>query len=1068
MSQNTSPKQGLIAWFANNPVAANLLMLLLFAAGAISAVNLRKQTTPDFQLNTISVRVPYLGAAPQEVEEGVVLKVEEAVQDIVGITEINSTAREGLGSVSINVSLDADVNQVLSEVKTRVDAIDTFPEQAEQPSIYKEEIPIPVLFIALYGDLDDVARKTLAEDLRSDLMTLPEVTSVEILGDREFEISIEVRENTLREYGLSMTDVSNAINNAAVDLPGGTIRSDAGDILLRTKGQVYTGIEFADIVLRTFADGTRITLGDIANINDGFEESSGFNRFNRRDTATLRILTGGQQNELATSRVVKAFIEEQRATLPQGVTMDVWVDRAHYLRDRLSMMLKNMFQGAVLVFVVLSLFLRLKVAFWVIVGIPITFFGALTFMPINPWPVTINVISLFGFILVLGIVVDDAIIIGESVYTKIRADGHSVDNVVLGTRRVATAATFGVLTTIAAFVPLLFVGGLFAPFLEAIAVVVSLCLLFSLIESKLILPSHLAHSRIEPVDEARIFAPYSSESFLRWPAKFLQRLQRRVQHGLQWIIQNGYRPLLVRAIHARGVTMALFAGMLILTIGLIAGGHTRVVLFPEVPGDYVQVDVAMNSGTSPEHRNATMELVENALYNAMDGYLADHPGAMEPVRYAATFSNGDGRGTMIVELPIDEDRPLDNKDVSRMWREALPDLPGVREITFTDGNNIGGGAPVSIGLSGSNDAQLFAAADALETRIAEFEGLFDVRSNTNEGGDEIQLKIKPEAEALGLTLASLGRQVRQAFYGEEAQRIQRGRDELKVMVRYPLDERRSVADLRNMRIRTPSGAQVPFESVAEISFGQAFSSINRTDRERTVTVSANADAEKAEPGKIVADLYADFIPELLARYPSVSAKRQGSSQEEQELLQSFMVASLAALFMIYALIAIPLKSYVQPIIIMSVIPFGLIGAVIGHIVTGNAISMFSMFGLIALAGVVVNDSLIMIDFINKARSDGRPLMDAVVESGTARFRAIILTSLTTAFGLMPMIFEKSVQAQFVIPMAISLSFGILFATVITLFLIPALYVWQLDVARRWHQIRRFFLGGDDVLPPEAW
>ncbi|MEM6638575.1 MAG: efflux RND transporter permease subunit [Pseudomonadota bacterium] len=1064
-SEHDDPNKGLIAWFANNRVAANLLMVVLILAGVYSAVTMRKQTTPDFELNRISIRVPYLGAAPEEVEEGVVLKIEEAVQDIIGIAEINGTASEGVGSVTVGLTQDADVDLLLSEIKTRVDAIDTFPVQAEQPVIYKETIPIPVLFVALYGDLDELARKALAEKLRNELMTLPEVNQVEILGDRDFEISIEVSENTLREYNLSLSDVSNAINAAAIDLPGGTIKADSGNIQLRTTGQVYTGIDFADLTLRTFPDGTRLTIGDIATINDGFVENSGFNRFNRRSTATLRILAGAQQNELATSEVVKNFIEEQRAALPSGVTMDLWVDRAHYLRDRLNMMLKNMAQGAVLVFVVLTLFLRWKVAFWVIVGIPITFFGALTFMPLNPWPVTINVISLFAFILVLGIVVDDAIIIGESVYTKIRSDGHSVENVVRGTRRVATAATFGVLTTIAAFVPLLFVGGDFAaPFLQAIAVVVSLCLLFSLVESKLILPAHLAHAKIKPVDADFVARPYRHTPVLRWPSKALHRLQNRVQSSLQWFIDRVYQPSLGVAIRFRWLTIVTFFSCLIVTFGLLQSKFIRVVVFPEVPGDYVQVNIEMNAGTPSARRDAAVLQVEDALYSAMDNYLKDNPGAIEPVRYVAAFSNGDARGTLIAELPIDESRPFDNQDVTEMWRNALPQISGLKEITFTDGNNLGGGAPVSIGLSGTDNEQLAAAADELVARVAQFEGLFDVRSDQSDGAEEIRLSIKPEAEALGVTLASLGRQVRQAFYGEEAQRIQRGRDDIRVMVRYPEDERRSVADLQNMRIRTPGGDQVPFESVASVEYDKAYSRIRRYNRVRTVSVSADADRAVAEPGKIVEELYKEYIPGLEARYPSVTARRQGSSEEEQEILRSFVVAGIAALFLIYALIAIPLKSYTQPAIIMSVIPFGLIGAVIGHIVTGNAISMFSMFGLIALAGVVVNDSLIMMDFINKARLDGVDAHTAVVQSGTARFRAIILTSLTTAFGLMPIIFEKSVQAQFVIPMAVSLSFGILFATVITLFLIPALYMARLDVGWAAQSFWRLLVGNRQLDP----
>ncbi len=1060
----TTNEKGLIAWFASNPVAANLLMLMILVAGVASSFSIRKQTTPDFELNSISIRVPYLGAAPQEVEEGVILKVEEAVQDIVGITEINSTAAEGSGTVSLKVSLDSDINQVLSEVKTRVDAIATFPALAEKPVIYKQEIPIPVLFVAIYGDLDVFARKAQAQKLREQLMTLPEVNQVEILGDRDYEISIQVSEQTLREYGLTMSDVSQAIRASAVDLPSGTIKSDAGDILLRTKGQVYRGIDYADIVLRSFSDGTRLTLGDIATIDDSFAETSGYSLFNGRPTATLRILTGGQQNELATAKVVKAFIKERSAAMPEGVTLDVWVDRAHYLQDRLNMMLKNMAQGAALVFVVLTLFLRLKVALWVIVGIPVTFLGALIFMPHTPWPVSINVISLFGFILVLGIVVDDAIIIGESVYTKIRTDGHTLTNVIKGTHRVATAATFGVLTTIAAFAPMLFVGGLFAPFFEAMAMVVILCLLFSLVESKLILPAHLAHAHIPPVDEEKIFSPYRTVSFIYWIPKFFQRLQRRFQHGLQWVIHQAYRPLLVRAVAARGVTITLFLSALVLTSGLLAGGYARWILIPNVPGDYVQMILAMQSGSSPALRNEALERIEASLVEVTDKYDREHPTTIRPIRHIATFTNGDTGGTMIVELPLDESRPLDNTEVTDLWRDAVPEIAGVRELTFSGADGLGGGDPISFALSGNNYEELIASAAELEGKLAEYEGLYDIRSSTNEGGEEISLKIKPAAQSLGLSMQSLGTQVRQAFYGEEAQRIQRGKDELKIMVRYPPEERRSVADLQNMRIRTPSGAQVPFNSVAEIEFGQAYSTIERLDRQRTITVSSNLDQTKAEPGKITNDVRDNYIPQLLARYPSVSIGLEGSSKELADLVRNMLFALIAALFLIYALIAIPLKSYIQPLIIMSVIPFGLIGAVIGHIVTGNAISMFSLFGLIALAGVVVNDSLIMVDFINRARREGADVVSAVIDSGTARFRAIILTSLTTAFGLMPIIFEKSVQAQFVIPMAISLSFGILFATVITLFLIPALYVWQLDALRRLKQLWNLVRGRDEVVP----
>jgi multidrug efflux pump subunit AcrB len=1058
-----SRENGLIAWFAGNHVAANLLMYMIIAFGIVSTFTIRKQTTPDFELNTVQVRVPYLGAAPQEVEEGVVIKVEEAIQDVDGIVELRSVASEGLGTVTAEVATDADINEVLSEIKTRVDAISTFPALTERPVIYKEEVPIHVVFVSLYGNLDEFARKALAQQIRDELMTLPPVNQVEILGDRAYEISIEVPEHVLRKYGLTMSEVSDAVRSASVDMPGGAINTSGGDVLLRTEGQVYTGTEFGRLVLRTFPDGTRLTLGDIATIRDGFVETEGYGRFNGQETAILRVLAGGQQNELATAAAVKQYIERKAESLPDGVQIEIWVDRSHYLNGRLEMMMKNMLQGAALVFLILTLFLRLKVAVWVTVGIPIAFFGAMWLMPYGPWPVTINLISLFGFILVLGIVVDDAIIIGESIYTQIRAEGHTLDNVVKGAKKVALPATFGVLTTMAAFAPMLFVGGIVGPFFEAMSVVVILCLLFSLIESKLILPAHLVRAHIKPVNEDEIFAPYRDVGMLSRIPKFFQRIQRRFQHGLHSLIHDKYAPLLEKALDNRGVTTSIFVAILILAAGVMNSGLVRVVLFPEVPGDFIQMRLTMQNGTAPQVRNEALDRLEQAVLDINEEYVVANPGVMEPVNHVAVFTQGDTGGMVFVEMPMDENRPLNGDDITAMWREKVGEIAGVKELDFSDGDGFGGGAPLSFALSGNNYDALETAAHELEGKLHEYEGVFDIRNSISTGGEEIRLSIKPEAEALGLTMAMLGRQVRQAFYGEEAQRIQRGKDEVRVMVRYPRDDRRSVADLENMRIRTASGDEVPFGSVADISYGQAYSSITRQNRKRTVTVSADIDPELVEPGVIIEEISSGFIPELLSRHPGVSYGLEGASLEQMEFIRNITVATIAALFLIYALIAIPLRSYVQPLIIMSIIPFGLIGAVIGHYIMGVAISMFSLFGLIALAGVVVNDSLIMVSFINRAREEGVPTREALIGSGVQRFRAIILTSLTTAAGLMPIMLERSVQAQFVIPMAISLSFGILFATVITLFLVPALYLLQQDLVLQLTKAKNLLLGRED--PP---
>ncbi len=1050
--------KGIIAWFASNHVAANLLMYLIIIAGLLSATTIRKQTQPDFELNNVQVQVQYLGAAPQEVEEGVVIKIEEAIQDVDGIVKLESSASEGLGAVTAEVSRDADLNEVLSEIKTRVDAISTFPALTEKPVISKQEIPFAVSFIAIYGDMDPVTRKSIAQNVRDELMQLPAVNKVRFLGDRPFEISIEVSENTLRRYGLTMTEISQAIRNSSADLPGGTIKSRGGDILLRTEGQVYTGIEFSELVLRTFGDGTRLTLGDIATIKDGFVESNDYSRFNGQPSAILQVLAVGEQSELATAAVVREYVARKSDELPEGIQMDIWADRANYLEDRLDMMLENMLLGALLVFIVLSLFLRMKVAGWVIVGIPITFFGALWLMPLNPWPVTINMVSLFGFIVVLGIVVDDAIIIGESVYTKIRADGHTLDHVIDGAQRVAVPATFGVLTTIAAFAPMLFIGGIFGPFFEAISVVVILCLLFSLVESKLILPAHLVQARIPAVDEEDLFNPQRRVGLFEHVPRFFLKIQRRVQRGLQNLINNRYRPLLSKSIDNRGITVAIFVAVLIVTAGVVASGLVRQVMVPEVDSDFIQVELRMQTGTAPRVRDKALDRIEGELLAMNREYRDRNPDAVPMVRQVGVFTSGDAGATVVVEMPRDEDRPYEGSEISDMWRERVGEIPGVKTLTFSGAIHLGGGPPLSFRLNGDNYAALEAAAAELERELASYAGVFEVQNSAVSGGDEIRLAIKPEAEALGLTLVSLGRQVRQAFYGEEAQRIQRGKDELKVMVRYPEDQRRSIADLENMRIRTPAGDEVPFASVAEVTYGESYSSIRRQNRQRTVTVSANIDPERVEPQEVIRSVRDNFIPALLAQHPGVSFGLEGASEEERNFIRNLSIASVAALFLIYALIAIPLHSYSQPLVIMAVIPFGFIGAVLGHIIMGKAISMFSMFGLIALAGVVVNDSLIMVDFINRARQRGADLRSAVIESGTQRFRAIVLTSFTTAAGLLPIMTETSMQAQFVIPMAISLGFGILFATVITLFLVPSLYLLQADGMARLRYLRDLLLG----------
>ena len=1029
MSESSEKLTGIIAWFARNSVAANLLMIFIVVVGIFSYQGLNKKMFPDFNPNSIVVAVPHLGAAPEEVEESVILKVEEALEDIEGIKRITSIASEGYGRVTIELQSGYSLSEKLDEVQMQVDSITTFPEQAEKPLITKQEFKGQVLWLSVNGSMDRRARQVMAQDIRDEIMSLPSVNSAEVVGSREYEISIEVSEEKLQQYGLTFDQVTSAIRNSSIDMPGGTIKSSGGDILLRTQGQAYTGNEYSKLVLRTSEDGTRLVVSDIANVIDGFVEQEDYALFDDKPTSSIMVQSTGDQNDLAIAEEVKQYVEQKNKSLPQGVELTVWGDTSYYLSARLDMMVSNLLMGAFLVFIVLTLFLRVRIAFWVMLGIPISFFGAFILMPLlGEWSVSINMLSLFAFIMVLGIVVDDAIVTGESAYSEIQKYGHSTDNVIRGSLKVAMPATFGVLTTIAAFAPLLMIDATFAAFFRAIGLVVMFCLLFSLIESKWILPAHLAHMKYEPLTEDN--------------ANVFERFQMRFKAGLDNFIHHKYKPFLEKALIARYNTMASFIAILLLSMGLIIGAFVKLEVFPSIPGDFIQGQLVMVDGSAVSERNKAVEIISNAAKEIANENIVEGESF---IKHSMIFTNGNTSATFLLELVKPDMRELTAYEIEKLWRDRIGEIPGTKELRFFAGTNAGGGAALEFQLTGKNDDELEKAADKLQEALGEYDGVFDIRNSFSRGSQEIKLSIRPEAETLGLTLANLAKQVRQAFYGEEAQRIQRGRDELKVMVRYPKENRISVTDLEDMWIRTASGQQVPFYQVADISIGQGFSSITRINQKRSITISADIDSEKVESRKIITEMNETTIPDILANFPSVKYGMEGASKEQADFMRQLGMAGLGALFLIYGLIAIPTKSYVQPLVIMSVIPFGIIGAIVGHWLMGKSINMMSIYGFIALTGVVVNDSLILVDFINRAKGSGKRMFDIVVEAGTQRFRAILLTSLTTFFGIFPLYFEGSLQAQFIIPMAISLGFGIVFATVITLFLIPALYLIKEDI-----------------------
>ncbi|MBT6951319.1 MAG: efflux RND transporter permease subunit, partial [Gammaproteobacteria bacterium] len=866
--------------------------------------------------------------------------------------------------------------------------------------------------------------KGLVSTIQDEILSLPSVTKADIQGARPDEISVELEESRLRQYGLSLDDVAKAIRRSSLDLPAGSIRSDSGDILLRTEGQAYRKMDFEKIVLIHESDGTRLTLGDVAKITDGFVEVEFYSIFNGKPSIGISVSAVGDQNQIDISNEVKDYVKKRSQTLPEGISIESWGNSTAYLSESISIMVSNMTMGIVLVLVILGIFLRLQLAFWVMLGMPIAFLGAFALLPLVDG--SLNLLSLFGFILVLGIVVDDAIIIGESVQTASERDGHSLDNVIRGAKRVAMPATFGVLTTVVTFIPLLTVPGGFGALPAAIGSVVVLCLLFSIIESKLILPAHLASMKPLPAND---HSP-------------LRRFQNRFADGLKYLVEHKYRPLLIKSINARYTTLAVFISMLILATGFVMGPYIKTVFFPSMSTDYIRAQVEMVDGTSPARVVKVVERLNDSLVELNDEQPEDDKFLKNMAAYVFNTN-----GNVVAELKAVDSLSQSPEQIAANWRERVGELSGVKTIQISGAQKSHGySKDINFKLISPNIKELEAAAELLHQHLRSYDGVYDIENSNTGSIPEINLKIKPSAEALGLALTDLASQVRAAFYGVEAQRLQRGREEVKVMVRYPREERESMGNLESMYIRTSDGDEVPFTAVAELETRVSPSTIRRTWGKRAIIISADINKTITQPGKIVDDVtLGDFSVQLAQQHPDVRIELGGASQEEEELIQRMVLTTALALFGIYALMAIPLKSYLQPLIIMGVIPFGMIGALIGHIIVGIPFSALSVYGIIALAGVVVNDSIILVDFVNKSVADGMDILEAVIKAGTERFRAIMLTSLTTFFGLLPILTESSLAAQMVIPMAVSLGFGILFATVITLILIPCLYVMLNDI-----------------------
>ncbi len=1031
--------KSVIAWFAENHVAANLLMIFLLLAGTITGLTMKVEVFPETDLDIIKITTEYPGASPSEVEEAILRRIEEKIAGLAGIKRIDSRAREGWGTVTIEVIKDWDQKKLLEEVKAEVDRITTLPDEAEKPEVREVTRLSRVINVAVYGDADEKTIKHLAERIKDDITNLPGITLAEIYGIRKTEVSIEISEGTLRRFGLTLGQVAEAVRKASLDLPAGRIKTAGGEILIRTKGRRYFAKNYRDVAVITRPDGSKVTLGQIADLKDGFEDVDISARFQGKVAAMIQVYRVADQNALTVAKTVKGYIKKMRPSLPEGVNITFYRDHSSILKSRLELLLRNLAIGLTLVVLLLGVVMNLRLAFWVTLGIPISFASGVLLLP--QFDVSVNMISVFAFIMVLGIVVDDAIIIGENIYRKQEEGYGPLKAAVEGALEVGRPVIFSVLTTMVAFWPLLLAGGRTGKLMRNLPIVVILVLLGSLIESLFILPSHLERSARSATRHKE--ARPKEKRFSRW---------------LKHFINGPYVRVVDFCVRWRYATLALAIALLTISYGIWHAGWVKFTYFPTVEGNTMRTYVTMPVGTPVERTWEVIRQMERAALEAVSEAEKKRPVDAAPLleysmvqvgRHAgrgATEGTGGHLAQAWINLIDSEYREISTAQLTRRWRRKVGSIPDAETITYRSEIHTAGN-PIEVHLSSDDHDQLLAAAADLKTELRSYPGVFDVGDSFLPGKKEMQLKLKPAARSLGLTLEDLARQVRHAFYGAEALRMQRGKDEVKVMIRYPERERRSMGYVENMRIRTPAGAEVPFNQVAQVDIQQGYATIERAQRYRVVKVTADVEEKVTNANEVRNLLTAGFLPDLKARYPGLRYTIEGVGKQQQETWADVFKGFGIALFGIYALLAIPFRSFSQPLVVMAAIPFGFVGALFGHLIMGFNLSILSIFGMVGLAGVVVNDSLVLVYAANRFRSAGDPAHDAVIKAGCMRFRAILLTSLTTFAGLSPMIFERSVQAQFLIPMAISLGFGVLFATFITLLLVPCGFIIREDILR---------------------
>ena len=1069
MSHDHGPvdKSGPIGWMAAHPVAANLLMGVLLLGGILFALGTKREVFPEIEMDMVTVVVAYPGASPQEVEEGVVLAIEDEISSLDGIKKINSISVEGLGTVMAELLTGANPDRTTNDIKSTVDRITSFPQDAERPVISLLTNRRQVLSLLVHGDVDLKSLDRLAEELRSELLSDDRITLVEKAGIPPPEISVEVPADNLRRYGLTLPQISTAVRAASIDLPGGSVKTEGGEVLVRTTERRDFGEEFRDITLIARADGTRVRLRDVATVVDGFRETDEELYYNGQPAIDLQVFRVGEEVPLQVSSAVYDLVERRQGTLPDSVGISIVNDESEDYRARLSILGKNGLIGLLLVVTVLGIFLRPAVAFWVSLGIAISFCGSFFLIPILG--VSLNMISLFAFILVLGIAVDDAVVVGEAIFYHRRGDNR-LEAAIVGAREVLAPVTFAVITTIIAFIPLALVPGITGKFFRNIPFIVIPVLILSLVESVFILPAHLRH-----VGRTKLRGRKGRRRAALNPLRKLGALQLRFSEWVERVIAGQVPPIVRRLVRDRYLTVAVMFAGLVVAVSVVVGGHIKFNFFPRIEGEFANGVIELPFGapvadTREVSRRMTRAAEEVGAELLAEGRMRPRPDGTMPdtvfrgieakIGTADTGAFGPGSGfaatgghvgVVTVHLLPDAEREFGSAEFTARWRDQVGEVSGVDRLSFDFNDGPSAGAKVSVQLEHTQTPPLEAAAARVAASLATYNGVFDVDDGFKVGKPQLDLVLKPAAKGLGLTERALAAQVRGAFFGAEASRQQRGRDELRVYVRLPREERDSVHAIENLLIRTPGGGEIPLHQAAYVRPGRSFTEILRVDGRRTVTVTADIDPTATTGNDIRAALARTILPEVVADTPGLTFNFSGEQEAQAEAVGSLGGNLVVAMFAMYALMAVAFRSYLQPLVVLSAVPFGMFGAVIGHLIMGYDLSFLSIFGLVALSGVVVNDSLVLIDAVNQLRSEGRNVLDAVVGGVTRRVRPVILTSLTTFFGLMPIILERSNQAQWLVPMALSLGFGVLFVTGIALVLVPCTYMMVDDLKRglRW-------------------